>query len=84
MVRQDKHEDAIRSLHAVFVWLRALANQKVDYDVIEKACDVAEILPTYLVRKEDLTDDFRRNLEELKIVHVGFGLALEYFDGKGR
>jgi hypothetical protein len=70
------------SLHAIFVWLRKLATDNAPYDLLAKACDVAEELPTLFARQEDLTDYFRDGLQELARIHEGFGLALEYFDGR--
>jgi len=84
MIRPEYHDNAIRSLHAVFVWLRALAVDKVPYEVIVKACDIAEELPTLFGRTEDMTDYFREGLGELVQVNEGFGLALEHFNGRAR
>jgi hypothetical protein len=84
MIRAEHHDNALRSLHAIFVWLRVLSSERTPYEVLKRACDVAEELPTLFLRDEDLTDYFRTGLEELVKIHEGFGLAIEHFDGKAR
>lgn len=82
MIRAEHHANAIRSLHGIFVCLRTLAAEKAPHDLIFKACDIAELLPTLFSRSDDQTEFFRSALEDLARLDERFGLALEQFDGR--
>jgi len=84
MIRPEKQAAAIRSLHSIFVGVRYIAATEGNLDVIARAADIGELLPTLFERDEDLTEWFREQLTELVKVHPIFGTALETFDGNLR
>jgi hypothetical protein len=84
MIQPEKYENALRALNAVLVVGRQMAYEKAGHEQLAEVLDVAEELPTLFIQKDDRTDYFRQALQLLaeKYPGIGFGLAVERFDGR--
>ena len=84
MINASKYKEALLALHEVLVELRTMAFMKATHDSMASVLDIAEILPTLIVRDEDLTDEFRGHLQDLRTINLRFGVALQVFESETR
>lgn len=64
MIQQDKYEPALRALNSILTrarWMAEESNNRRLADLL----DMAEILPDYLARPADATEDFRVVVEDI-------------------
>ena len=64
MIREDKYQNALRSLNTILTRARWLANEG-NASKVAQLLDAAEILPKYIAQPEDATDAFRATVEDI-------------------
>ena len=80
MITGDKQKQALDALHRILVLARFMAYKNESSAEIAKILDHAEILPTLISADEDLTEEFRRELQGLAAhFRAGIGI-LQAFD----
>jgi hypothetical protein len=80
MVPPEKLKNALNALNGVLVQARMMAFEGAPHKELAKVLDVAEYLPMLLIEKDDVTAQFRAQLEGLVQMNEAFGFALQRFD----
>jgi hypothetical protein len=82
MIPDNKMNNALAALNAVFVTARKLAYDQRPHQQIAEVLDATEYLSRLLAEKEDQTAAFRETLVGLITLDPGFGFAIERFDNE--
>ncbi len=80
MIKDEKRQEALKSLQSVIVKARAMAYEQAEHSRIADILDGAEYLVALIYEKDDNTDTFRNYVEDMAKRHNCYD-ALERFDG---
>jgi hypothetical protein len=62
MIRNEKRNQALRSLNKILIVARHMAREKIDHSRIEELLDAAELLPLLFLEEKDATEFYREIL----------------------
>ena len=64
MIRQEKYQNALRTLNSILTRARWMAHE-ANAPELADLLDAAEILPKYIGQPEDATEEFRAAVEDI-------------------
>lgn len=80
MICIDKLDAALHSINRVMIAARSIAFERGDYQDIAKLMDYAEDLPRLISWKENMTERFHQNLQEMARLWPQCQSALDVFE----
>lgn len=79
MLTDEKQANAIKVIQQLVIFGRKMAYDKVSHEKIAALLDDIEYLPVLMLKSEDVTDEFRKYIEDIAVEH-NLGMILGMFD----
>jgi len=79
MIREEKYQNALRSLNSILTRARWMANEG-NTSQVAQLLDAAEILPKYIAQSEDATEAVRATVEDISQQFDACSHVIDQFD----